>query len=185
MCSPPCPRCLLERSDRLGSFALRGGGYKSLAMISMAVRSHDHGTLPLRGQIGDVSLSIGPRQPQAQQSNSTSRALRAVGTTSTGASSSPGSQKRPSTWRCSPSSTPQPGQGRGPGRLANLLAGRVIERQFFPLVASELGADLSLERALLVGTLPDVYQNPEHNRDILRSAPARSSCSSARTTDSR
>ncbi len=50
---------------------------------------------------------------------------------------------------------------------ANLLAGRVIEREMYPLVAVELGKDFSLERALARGTLPDVYAEPEHARDIL------------------
>ena len=50
----------------------------------------------------------------------------------------------------------------------NLLAGRVIERQMFPLVARELGADFSLARALRFGTLPDAHAQPEHARDILR-----------------
>lgn len=50
---------------------------------------------------------------------------------------------------------------------ANLLAGRVIERLFFPFVARELGADFDLSRALAVGTLPDVYLQQGHSRDIL------------------
>ena len=50
----------------------------------------------------------------------------------------------------------------------NLLAGRVIERQMFPLLGSELGADFDLTRALTVGTLPDVYIQREHSVDILR-----------------
>ena len=50
----------------------------------------------------------------------------------------------------------------------NLLAGRVIERQLFPLVASELDDDFDLSRALSFGTLPDVYVERAHSRDILQ-----------------
>ncbi len=50
---------------------------------------------------------------------------------------------------------------------ANLLAGRVIEREMYPLVAAELGKDFSFDRALALGTLPDVYAETEHGRDIL------------------
>jgi len=39
---------------------------------------------------------------------------------------------------------------------ANLLAGRVINRRFFPLTASELGDDFAVERVLRFGTLPAV-----------------------------
>ncbi len=39
---------------------------------------------------------------------------------------------------------------------ANLLAGRVINRRFFPLTASELGEDFVLDDVLRFGTLPGV-----------------------------
>ncbi|MBL0058826.1 MAG: ATP-binding protein [Elusimicrobia bacterium] len=43
---------------------------------------------------------------------------------------------------------------------ANLLAGRAIQKLFFPLVSKELGADFDLERCLRYGTLPLVYTRP-------------------------
>lgn len=43
----------------------------------------------------------------------------------------------------------------------NLLAGRVIEKRFFPLVREELGADFDLERILKLGTLPLALTTPE------------------------
>jgi predicted AAA+ superfamily ATPase len=39
---------------------------------------------------------------------------------------------------------------------ANLLAGRAVNRKFFPLTASELGFDFDLENLLRFGTLPGV-----------------------------
>ena len=39
---------------------------------------------------------------------------------------------------------------------ANMLAGRVVNRRFFPLTAAELGADFRLDHALRWGTLPAV-----------------------------
>ena len=49
----------------------------------------------------------------------------------------------------------------------NLLAGRAINRQFFPLAASELRYDVDLERVLRFGLLPQVHAEPEHAVDIL------------------
>ncbi len=49
----------------------------------------------------------------------------------------------------------------------NLLAGRAINRQFFPLAASELRYDVNLERVLRFGMLPQVHAEPEHAVDIL------------------
>lgn len=54
---------------------------------------------------------------------------------------------------------------------ADLLAGRVIEREMYPLVAAELGRDFSLTRALTFGTLPDVYAEPERQRTSSRGFP--------------
>jgi uncharacterized protein len=50
---------------------------------------------------------------------------------------------------------------------SNLLAGRAIERNFFPFTSVELGGDFSLQRALTIGTLPPVVQAPEFAYDIL------------------
>ena len=49
----------------------------------------------------------------------------------------------------------------------NLLAGRAIERGMFPLTCKEIGDDFSLDRALSVGTLPDIYLSQEYSGDIL------------------
>jgi predicted AAA+ superfamily ATPase len=49
----------------------------------------------------------------------------------------------------------------------NLLAGRAINRQFFPLTASELNYDVDLERVLRFGLLPQVHAESEHAVDIL------------------
>lgn len=49
----------------------------------------------------------------------------------------------------------------------NLLAGRVIERRFFPLTAEELGGAFDLERVLAIGSLPAVYDTPAHAVDLL------------------
>ncbi len=43
---------------------------------------------------------------------------------------------------------------------ANLLAARVINRQFFPLTASELGSDFDPDAVLRYGTLPAVATEP-------------------------
>jgi predicted AAA+ superfamily ATPase len=43
---------------------------------------------------------------------------------------------------------------------SNLLAGRVVQRQFFPLSIAELGNDFDLARALAFGLLPYVWTHP-------------------------
>jgi predicted AAA+ superfamily ATPase len=48
---------------------------------------------------------------------------------------------------------------------ANLLAGRAINRRFFPLTASELGRDFDLDRALRFGTLPAVWADARSDAD--------------------
>jgi predicted AAA+ superfamily ATPase len=50
----------------------------------------------------------------------------------------------------------------------NLLAGRVIERAMFPLVAKELGRDFKLDDALRFGTLPGVVSDTRYRVDMLR-----------------
>jgi predicted AAA+ superfamily ATPase len=49
----------------------------------------------------------------------------------------------------------------------DLLAGRVFERRFFPLVSRELTQDFDLDLALRFGTLPKVCSEPHHAVDIL------------------
>ncbi len=49
----------------------------------------------------------------------------------------------------------------------DLLAGRAINRQFFPLTAAELSFDLAIDRTLRVGLLPQVQADPEYAVDIL------------------
>lgn len=49
----------------------------------------------------------------------------------------------------------------------NLLAGRAINRSFFPLTLSELGFQRSAEKVLQFGTLPSVQSDMESARDIL------------------
>ena len=49
----------------------------------------------------------------------------------------------------------------------NLLAGRAINRQFFPLTASELGFDLSLDSVLRFGLLPQVRTELDAAVDVL------------------
>jgi len=49
----------------------------------------------------------------------------------------------------------------------NLLAGRAINRQFFPLTAAELGYDLSVDRVLRLGLLPQVQTEAAHAVDVL------------------
>jgi len=44
---------------------------------------------------------------------------------------------------------------------ANLLAGRAVQKSFFPLVSKELGSDFQLERCLQYGTLPLVCTKPQ------------------------
>ena len=50
---------------------------------------------------------------------------------------------------------------------ANLLAGRAINRQFYPLTAAELGWDFELEQVLRFGLLPQVQAEPSFAIDIL------------------
>lgn len=49
----------------------------------------------------------------------------------------------------------------------NLLAGRAIERLFFPLNSAEMSNDYNLDEALKIGTLPSVVQSPAMAIDIL------------------
>lgn len=50
---------------------------------------------------------------------------------------------------------------------ANLLAGRVFNRSFFPLVWAELGGDVPADDILRFGLLPQVRQEPDAAVDIL------------------
>jgi len=50
---------------------------------------------------------------------------------------------------------------------ANLLAGRVVNRSFFPLVWEELGADVPVDDILQFGLLPAVRDEPDAAIDIL------------------
>lgn len=50
----------------------------------------------------------------------------------------------------------------------NLLAGRVIERAMFPLVARELGDEFSLDEVLRYGSLPGIYSDARYRVDKLR-----------------
>ena len=50
---------------------------------------------------------------------------------------------------------------------ANLLAGRAINRQFFPLIAAELGRDPDLEQVLRFGLLPQIQMEPAFAVDFL------------------
>jgi len=49
----------------------------------------------------------------------------------------------------------------------DLLAGRAINRQFFPLTASELHYDVDVDRALRFGLLPQIHDEPEYALDAL------------------
>ena len=49
----------------------------------------------------------------------------------------------------------------------NLLAGRAINRQFFPLTASELGYDVSVNRVLQFGLLPQIHAEIDRAVDVL------------------
>ena len=49
----------------------------------------------------------------------------------------------------------------------NLLAGRAINRQFFPLTSEELGHEVDVERVLRFGLLPQVHDEPAHALDVL------------------
>ncbi len=50
----------------------------------------------------------------------------------------------------------------------NLLAGRVIERAMFPLVARELGSDFNLDTVLRFGSLPGITSDPQYRVEKLR-----------------
>lgn len=50
----------------------------------------------------------------------------------------------------------------------NLLAGRVIERAMFPLVARELGPEFDLETVLRFGSLPGIYPDERYRVEKLR-----------------
>ena len=50
---------------------------------------------------------------------------------------------------------------------ANLLAGRVINRSFFPLVWAEAGGEVSVDEILKFGLLPAVRQEPGDAVDVL------------------
>ncbi|MEN9845289.1 MAG: hypothetical protein RIS36_436 [Pseudomonadota bacterium] len=50
---------------------------------------------------------------------------------------------------------------------ANLLAGRVIQRNFFPLTFSELGADYSADSAMTIGLLPGIVSRPHVANEML------------------
>ncbi len=50
---------------------------------------------------------------------------------------------------------------------ANLLAGRIINRKFFPLTGKELACDFSVDDILRYGLLPKVCAEPKHRIDIL------------------
>ncbi len=49
----------------------------------------------------------------------------------------------------------------------NLLAGRAINRQFFPLTAAELDYDFDLDLVLRFGLLPQIHAEPAHALDVL------------------
>ena len=49
----------------------------------------------------------------------------------------------------------------------NLLAGRAINRQFFPLTAKELGYDVPIDRILKLGLLPQIHAEPRFAVDAL------------------
>ena len=49
----------------------------------------------------------------------------------------------------------------------NLLAGRVINRQFFPLTAAELNYDFDPDRVLRFGLLPQIHAEPDFTLDAL------------------
>lgn len=50
----------------------------------------------------------------------------------------------------------------------NLLAGRVIERAMFPLVAREMGSDFSLDAVLRFGSLPGIFSEERYRVEKLR-----------------
>jgi predicted AAA+ superfamily ATPase len=56
----------------------------------------------------------------------------------------------------------------------NLLAGRALTKQFFPLVRKEYGAEFSLDEVLRFGTLPEILseQRPQLKRELLQAYAA-------------
>jgi len=54
----------------------------------------------------------------------------------------------------------------------NLLAGRVINRQFFPLTAAELHYDFDPDRVLRFGLLPQIHAEPDFALDALEAYAA-------------
>lgn len=54
----------------------------------------------------------------------------------------------------------------------NLLAGRAINRTFFPLVAAELDFEFEVDDLLATGLLPKVRSEPEHAIDVLEAYAA-------------
>lgn len=72
--------------------------------------------------------------------------------------------ERPGAWRFALSGS----SARKLRRLdVNLLAGRAINRQFFPLTAAEIGRTFDVERALRFGVLPEIQSEPDHAVEIL------------------
>ncbi len=55
---------------------------------------------------------------------------------------------------------------------SNLLAGRVINRRFFPLTGAELNFDFNIDDLLKFGTLPKVCADPKNAIDILEAYAA-------------
>lgn len=55
---------------------------------------------------------------------------------------------------------------------ANLLAGRVFNRKFFPLTGAELNYDFAVDDLLRYGTLPKVCAEPRNRIDILEAYAA-------------
>lgn len=51
----------------------------------------------------------------------------------------------------------------------NLLAGRAHSYKMFPLTAAELGSNFNLQKSLLMGHLPTVYDHPGSSEEYLRS----------------
>lgn len=52
-------------------------------------------------------------------------------------------------------------------RDVNLLAGRALNRQFFPLTAGELEYHFDVDAILRLGLLPQIHAEPEHGIDVL------------------
>ena len=51
----------------------------------------------------------------------------------------------------------------------NLLAGRAITRNLFPLTSKELGFEFDIEQAIIYGMLPDIHMKSDIAQDILKS----------------